>query len=165
MGWRQHEMIRRVAAPAVAILLGASCGAGASTAAGHRSTAAANRASAGSAAQVLGRQLARRSGIVVTPYEQQAFLELTFTTATATAARRPILERWTGNPTIHISGDPTAEDLAQVAESARRWSAITGHTMTVVAGSGNVDLRFVHRSDFGHVIDTGDVDPSAVGLT
>ncbi|MEP6625868.1 MAG: hypothetical protein ABJC79_15575, partial [Acidimicrobiia bacterium] len=25
--------------------------------------------------------------------------------------------------------------------------------------------RFVHRSDFGHVIDTGDVDPSAVGLT
>ncbi len=152
------------------LLLAAGCGTGGSTAAGSRPTAAANRAPAGDVTQVLGRQLDRRSGITVTPYEQQAFLELTLTPATATSAtgakdRPPILERWAGNPTIHISGDPTPEDLTQVAESARRWSAITGHPMTVVTGPGNVDLRFVHREDFGHVIQTDDVDPSAVGLT
>jgi hypothetical protein len=149
----------------VGIVLLAACGSGASTASGDRAAPAANHAVPRSATQVLGRQLDRTATIAVTPYEQQAFLELALTPATAVAGRRPMLERWAGDPTIHISGDPTPEDLVQVTQSARRWSLITGHPMTVVAGPGNVDMRFVHRADFGRAIDTDDVDPSAVGLT
>ncbi len=165
MGRLKYQVIRRVVAPAAVIALLAGCGTGGSTAAGTEPTPAANRAGPGGATKVLGRRLERGATIAVTPYEQQAFLELTLTPATPTAGRKPILERWQGNPTIHLSGDPTPEDLIQVAESARRWSAITGHAMTVVTGPGTVDMRFVHRADFGRTIHTDDVDPSAVGLT
>ena len=117
------------------------------------------------ATRVFGTQLDRRSTIAVSPYEQQAFRELTLTPATPGDDRETVLERWIANPTIHLSGDPTPEDLTQVDRATQQWSMITGHPMTVVTGPGTVDIQFVHRADFGRVIQADHVDPTAVGLT
>ena len=168
MGWLSSPAATRFGALAGVVALAIGCTSGNPRGAAEPSArdAAANHApGAAGATAVLGAQLDRRSALAVTPYEQQAFLELALTPATASSNRRPMLERWSANPTIHIGGNPTPADLDQVAQSAERWSLITGHPMTVVTGPGTVDMQFVHRADFARVINADDVDPTAVGLT
>jgi hypothetical protein len=114
--------------------------------------------------EVLGEQ-ASRDPIAVTPYERQAFLELAMEPAVTTAHHRPVLERWTHDPTLTVTGAPTAEDLRQVTTAAQRWSAITGRRIAVTPGPAAVTLHFVPRNAFAAVLGIDHVDPTAVGLT
>ncbi|MEO6467881.1 MAG: DUF2927 domain-containing protein [Acidimicrobiia bacterium] len=135
----------------------------ASTRAQDQSTA--NHAAAAKATDVLGRQLDRSAILEVTPYERDALLELALRPATSAATRPSVLQRWTRSPVLHVTGSPSAEDVVQLAESAQRWSVITGLNITVSPGAGNVDISFVPRADFARVLAVEHVDPTAVGLT
>ncbi len=106
-----------------------------------------------------------RATIAVTPYERQAFLELAMEPAVTTDHRRPVLERWSEDPTLAVSGTPTPEDLRQLATSALRWSLITGRRITLTPGPAAVSVRFVARAQFASVLGVDHVDPGAVGLT
>jgi len=106
-----------------------------------------------------------RATIAVTPYERQAFLELAMEPAVTTDHRRPVLERWSEDPTLAVSGTPTPEDLRQLATSALRWSLITGRRITLTPGPAAVSVRFVPRAQFASVLGVDHVDPGAVGLT
>ncbi len=127
--------------------------------------AANHAARAADSTQVLGRQLTRNTTIAVTSYEQRAFLELTLTPAVSAPERHPVLERWVRNPRVHLSGDPTPEDLQRVAEATQSWSLITGLTITATPGPAEIEVHFVPRADFAHVLGTDHLDPTAVGLT
>ena len=138
--------------------------------AAHRATSslapAANHATrAANGTHVLGRQLTRNATIAVTPYEQRAFLELTLTPAVAVPERHPVLERWVRNPRVHLSGDPSPEDLQRVAEATQSWSFITGLAITVTSAPAEIEVHFVPRADFAHVLGADHLDPAAVGLT
>lgn len=163
------ERLRLGALAAALLVLGSGCGRDAIPTANrrhHAPAAAANqpdRAAVGT--EVLGKQLNRRTTIPVTPYERQAFLELALTPAVAVPTRHPVLQRWTRNPRLRVTGDPTPEDLQRLAEAAQRWGFVTGLTIKVSNLPGDVDVHFVHREDFGHVLGVDHVDPTAVGLT
>jgi hypothetical protein len=107
----------------------------------------------------------RPAPIVVTPYERQAFLELAMEPAVTTTHRGAVLQRWSREPTLTVTGAPTSEDLRQLATAAQRWSAITGRRLTLTGGSATVSVHFVPRSDFAGVLGVDHVDPTAVGLT
>ena len=126
---------------------------------------AANHAAAAKATDVLGRQLDRRATLSVTPYERDAFLELALRPAAIASTRTPVLQRWVRRPQLHVTGNPSAEDLLRLAESAQRWSLIVGLNIRVSPQTGNVDIRFVHRADFARVLEVEQVDETAVGLT
>lgn|GEM_PF-6331201 len=157
---------KRLGALAAALLIfGSGCGRDTNATADrhHAPAAAANRASKGT--EVLGRQLNRQKTIAVTPYERTAFLELALTPAVAAPTRHPVLQRWTRNPRLRVTGDPTPEDLQRLAEAAQQWGFVTGLTIKVSDLPGNVDVHFAHRADFAHVLGVDHVDPTAVGLT
>ena len=126
---------------------------------------AANHGATAKPADVLGRQLDRRATIALTPYERDAFLELAVRPAATTPTRAPVLQRWVRNPRLHVVGTPSAEDLVRLAESAQQWSLIIGRNITVSPQAGDVDIHFVPRADFAHVLALEHVDPTAVGLT
>ncbi len=130
-----------------------------------RDAAAANHPAAPKTADVLGRQLDRRATIAVTPYERDAFLELALRPTATTSARTPVLQRWARNPQLHVTGNPSPEDLMRVAASAQQWSLIIGRTITVSTQEGDVDIHFVDRADFAQVLAVEHVDATAVGLT
>ena len=107
----------------------------------------------------------RPATIAVTPYERQAFLELAMEPAVTTGHRRPVLERWSHDPTLSVTGTPTAEDLRQLTAAAQRWTLVTGRRLTVTAGPATVSVHFVTRDQFASVLGVDHVDPTAVGLT
>ena len=154
---------------ATLLILGSGCGRDATARANHGQhapAAAANHADrAAVGTEVLGRRLDRRKTIAVTPTERAAFLELALTPAVAVPSRHPVLQRWTRNPALRVTGDPTPEDLQRLAEAAQRWGFVTGLTIAVSDRPGDVDVHFVHRADFAHVLGVDHVDPTAVGLT
>ncbi len=76
-----------------------------------------------------------------------------------------MLARWTRSPQVGFTGDPTAQDLRRIVEAAQRWSLMTGLTITVSPGPGDIELNFVPRAKFASVMQTEPVDPTAVGLT
>lgn len=153
----------------LALLLAVACGSdGVTTRAGtptRASDVAANRAAHAHRTEVAGKRLNRTDTIAVTPYERQAFLEITLHSAVAVPDRNPVLGRWSRDPHLGVTGDPTAEDLRRIVEAAERWSLITGLTITVGTEPADVQLHFVHRTEFATVLQTEPVDPTAVGLT
>ncbi len=155
----------RVTAGAAALFL-ASCGTSSGGAAAPR--AAANHAAAPQDAKdttrVLGRSITRGSTISVSPYERKAFLEVALVPAAPTSAP-PVLSRWTRNPRLRVTGDPTPEDLHRLADAITSWNVITGLHITAGAEHGDLDIHFVPRAEFGAVLHVDDVDPTAVGLT
>lgn len=143
-----------------------ACGASHADGRATATSPAANHATrAAHGARVLGRLVTRSATIAVTSYEQRAFLELTLTPAVTAPERHPVLERWVRNPRVHLSGHPTPEDLQRVAEATQSWSLITGLTITATPGPAEIEVHFVPRADFAHVLGTDHLDPTAVGLT
>ncbi len=126
---------------------------------------AANHAAAAKATDVLGRRLDRSATLEVTPYERDAFLELALRPAATGTTRPSVLQRWVRSPVLHVTGNPSAEDSVHLAESAQRWSLITGLNITVSPVAGNVDISFVPRAAFARALDVENVDATAVGLT
>ena len=167
MGWPRTSLIARVSALAVVLAFVVACGPShADDRATSSSPPAANHATrAADSAQVLGRQLTRNATIAVTPYEQRAFLELALTPAVTAPERHPVLERWVRNPRVHLSGDPTPEDLQRVAEATQGWNFITGLAITVSSAPAEIEVHFVPRADFARVLGADHVDLTAVGLT
>lgn len=151
------------------VIFGSGCGRSAeprATEANRGEAAAANHPTrAPDGTEVLGRALERGSTIPVTAYERQAFVDLALTPAVAVPSRDPVLQRWVRNPRMRVTGDPTPEDLQRLAESAQRWGFITGLKIRVSPEPGDVDIHFIHRADFAHVLHIDHVDPTAVGLT
>ena len=161
-------LTRRRALFCILALGTAACGGGRGHSAGStppQDPTAANHAAAAKPVDVLGRQLDRRATITLTPYERDAFLELAIRPAATTSTRTPVLQRWIRNPQLHVIGNPSAEDLVLLAESARQWSLIIGRNITVSPQAGDVDVHFVPRADFARVLAVEHVDATAVGLT
>ena len=102
---------------------------------------------------------------MVTPYERQAFLELAMEPAVTSSRRRTVLQRWSTDPTLTVTGSPTAEDLRQLATAIGRWSAITGRRLSLTGATAAVSVHFVPRTEFAGVLGVDHVDPTAVGLT
>jgi len=145
----------------VLALVGAGC-ASASDRARHGTEPA--PAAAQPSTEVLGARTTRAT-IAVTPYERQAFLELAMEPAVTSDHRRPVLERWSRDPALAVTGAPTPEDVRQLAASAQRWSLITGRRITVTLGPAPVTVHFVPRAEFASVLGVDHADPGAVGLT
>ncbi len=158
---------RHVVLCLIALGTAACAGAGSHPAASTRTPdqTAANHAAAAKATDVLGRQLDRSATLEVTPYERDAFLELALRPVTTATTRPSVLQRWARDPVLHVTGSPSAQDLVQLAESAQRWSVITGLNITVSPGAGTVDISFVPRADFARVLAVEHIDATAVGLT
>jgi hypothetical protein len=157
VGWLGISLATRarVAATVGAVALLAGCS-GSSPA---PAATAANRRT-----QVLGRQVTRAT-IAVTPDEQAAFLELTMEPAVAGTTHGQFLERWTRDPTVAITGDPTPTDLARTTEALQRWAFITRLRLRLVPARADISMHFVHRADFSETLGLRSVDPTAVGLT
>jgi hypothetical protein len=143
------------------LMIAAGCSSGSHATGADRPTAP---AAANSRSEVADRAPSR-SPIVVTPYERQAFLELAMQPVVSVRGHRAVLERWTTDPTLAISGAPTPEDLRQVNEAIQRWSFITGRRLTITTGPAAVAVHFVPRAGFSTALDVDRVDATAVGLT
>lgn len=132
----------------------------------QRPPVAANRAARPTPdAEVRGEQLTRGESISVAPYERRAFLEIGLEAPGVVAGRRSELNRWARDPRLQITGDPTVEDLRRLGDAVSQWSFITGLRITVGSAPAPVVVHFVPRAEFAAVLETDEVDPTAVGLT
>ena len=163
--WSAHA----VASVGVVLLLAACSGSGRSESSATTdpsADAAANQAAPiADGTEVLGRQLARRGPIPVTPEEYDAFLQIAMTSAVPGASRTAVLQRWVRNPTIQVLGTPTDDDLRRLAEAADRWGLITGRRLRITGAPGDIAIHFVPQATFAAELGIATVDPTAVGLT
>ncbi|MBM3673717.1 MAG: DUF2927 domain-containing protein [Actinobacteria bacterium] len=116
------------------------------------------------------RQAAHRTPIVVSAYEEQAFLEMAVHDGggdlEATRAVQT-LQRWDHDVTFAVAGSPTADDVTRVHENAATLSELMAPLRVTVVNrvhDADVAVHFVAREQFARILDTTDFPADADGI-
>lgn len=113
----------------------------------------------------------RPPSIVVTPFEQLAFLEVAGHRRGADDAggsRAAALEKWTRDVTVTVDGPATPEDVAQVQRTVAALDLLMAPrhiTLGPPGASGDVVVRFVPHSEFASVLGSANFPEQADGVT
>lgn len=116
------------------------------------------------------RQTAHRTPIVVSAYEEQAFLEMAVHDGGgdlgATRAAET-LQRWDHDVTFAVTGSPTPDDLARVEENAAALSELMAPlrvSLVERVHDADVVVHFVARNQFASILETTDFPTDADGI-
>lgn len=107
--------------------------------------------------------------IVVTPFEQLAFLEVAGHRRgdDAGGSRPAALEKWTRDVTVTIDGPATPADVAQVERTVAALDLLMAPrriTLGPPGASGDIVVRFVPRAEFARVLGSADFPDRADGV-
>ena len=107
--------------------------------------------------------------VVVSPAEELTFVEMAVNEGKGDIAhpgRGQMINKWTRDPRLGLTGAPTAEDRALVAQTVAELNPLIAPRKIVLDDARpNVVMHFVPKTDFASILDGVDFPPDADGVT